>query len=368
MNPNSDEIPLFIEILPSCNDSVPRGPDRIEVLISAVDPQDCGPLLKDLSKMMVPRDESLAHLKRVKRCAATTATNDSSSCCSNIDFENDMMGQQPPTKKAKLNLLILMCRSTTTTHSQHITVVAALVQKYNLQLQTIHVPGRPAESSHELQEFNAIWPTIYFKKNTREHQELSDDFIKLSSSPGEVNHMVVRGMALAHADLDQYGCSGNRNGGGGGGAVIMDPVSETVISKSHDEWTLLTTTSTPTNPLCTPVLLALQGVSRLERRAALGYGMESEEFTKGQYLCTGYDIYLTREPSVFEAMALVHSRMRRVVFAVSNLEDGGLGGTGESSAVHCLPATNHRYRVFKCAAHQKELILGTVSASSPQDT
>jgi len=52
---------------------------------------------------------------------------------------------------------------------------------------------------------------------------------------------------------------------------------------------------------------------------------------------------------VFEAMALVHSRIRRVVFGVPNKVDGGLGGTGIETAVQSLP-TNHHYRVFACAA------------------
>ena len=63
-----------------------------------------------------------------------------------------------------------------------------------------------------------------------------------------------------------------------------------------------------------------------------------------------YDLYTTHEPSVFEAMALVHSRIRRVVFGRANPFDGGLGGTGPDTAVHCLAGTNHHYRVFFCAA------------------
>ena len=45
-----------------------------------------------------------------------------------------------------------------------------------------------------------------------------------------------------------------------------------------------------------------------------------------------YDLYTTREPGVFEAMALVHSRIRRVVFGIPNEKDGGLGGTGMEDA------------------------------------
>ena len=65
-------------------------------------------------------------------------------------------------------------------------------------------------------------------------------------------------------------------------------------------------------------------------------------------LCLSYDIYLTKEPGIFESMALVHSRVGRVFFCVDNCEEGGLGGTGGDTSLHCLPGTNHRFRAFKC--------------------
>jgi tRNA-specific adenosine deaminase 3 len=61
-----------------------------------------------------------------------------------------------------------------------------------------------------------------------------------------------------------------------------------------------------------------------------------------------YDLFTTKEPSIFEAMALVHSRIRRVIFGSSNKLDGGLGGTGLDHAIHSLPGTNHHYRAFQC--------------------
>jgi len=155
------------------------------------------------------------------------------------------------------------------------------------------------------------------------------------------------------------------------GAIVVDPKTNQVVSSSSTERCRQQkehehhqqqrrehgqTTSTQLflddiNPLCTPVLLAIQGVSRLERSAAIGRGMDSEEFQKGQYLCTGYDVYTTREPNVYESMALVHSRVRRVIFGVTNSDDGGLGGSGLGTAVHCLPGTNHHYRAFRCCLH-----------------
>ena len=369
----SDGSPLFIEIRPSSN-APPRGPDRIQVLICSVDPQKCSPLLKDLSKI-VPKDEAISHLKRVKRLNWSQHERtheqrsdhvDSSETTSTTTVIGDSC-PSPPTKKAKLNLQVLLGRrnanASRTTGSSSCCdddeAITALVQMYNLEVQIALVPGRSAESAKELQEFNAIWPTIYFQKNTEEHkvqQEHCNQFL----SEAHVKQM-IRGMELAIEDATTVGVEGD-------GAVIMDPVSGRVVSTSRDELELLlssrsssllqqqekqehyqpTVPLTNANPLCTAVLLALQGVSRLERMAALGYGMESEEFKRGQYLCTGYDMYLTKEPNVFEAMALVHSRIRRVVFGVPNSYDGGLGGTGDPSAVNLLPATNHRYRVFMC--------------------
>jgi tRNA(Arg) A34 adenosine deaminase TadA len=127
------------------------------------------------------------------------------------------------------------------------------------------------------------------------------------------------------------------------GTVIVSPKTGLVIACSSLERTMQHTDET--NPLSTSILLAIQAVSRRERLAAMEHGMDSTSFRDGQYLCTGLDVYTTMEPSVFEAMALVHSRIRRLVFGCSRQE--GLGGLTEAS-VHCLPGTNHKYRAFQC--------------------
>lgn len=49
-------------------------------------------------------------------------------------------------------------------------------------------------------------------------------------------------------------------------------------------------------------------------------------------------------------MALVHSRVRRVIFGTIDREMGGLGGVQKSTmngGIHCLPGTNHHYRAFR---------------------
>ena len=62
----------------------------------------------------------------------------------------------------------------------------------------------------------------------------------------------------------------------------------------------------------------------------------------GPYLCTGYYVYVTHEPCIMCAMALVHSRMKRVFYGVK-VKEGGLGSTCK---IHTINNLNHHFEVF----------------------
>jgi tRNA(Arg) A34 adenosine deaminase TadA len=62
------------------------------------------------------------------------------------------------------------------------------------------------------------------------------------------------------------------------------------------------------------------------------------------YLCTGFDCYVAREPCAMCAMALVHSRMRRVVFLETDPVGGAVGG---AFRLHGKTALNHHFDVFQ---------------------
>ena len=65
------------------------------------------------------------------------------------------------------------------------------------------------------------------------------------------------------------------------------------------------------------------------------------------YLCTGFDCYMIHEPCAMCAMALVHSRVRRVIFCVPDSVHGALGG---AFRLHGQKSLNHHYQVYRVRA------------------
>lgn len=68
------------------------------------------------------------------------------------------------------------------------------------------------------------------------------------------------------------------------------------------------------------------------------------------YQLTGRTLFLTHEPCLMCTMALVHSRVKEVVFIHSMPKTGGCGGC---TIVADLPTINHRFNIW---FWKKELI------------
>ena len=89
--------------------------------------------------------------------------------------------------------------------------------------------------------------------------------------------------------------------------------------------------------------MAFDPADNLKRKAPLDNSPE-------EYLCTGYDLYVTHEPCVMCSMALVHSRIRRVFYGLENIAMGGLGSVYK---IHCQEGLNHHFEVFKDVSKDK---------------
>ena len=79
-----------------------------------------------------------------------------------------------------------------------------------------------------------------------------------------------------------------------------------------------------------------------EGAAAQGDGVAS--LACDDHLCTGCDAFITLEPCAMCAMALVHSRIHRVFYAIPSADQGALGSR---FLVHTQPSINHHFQVVR---------------------
>lgn len=193
-----------------------------------------------------------------------------------------------------------------------------IIQSYNLKLNKKDLPGRPAKSQAELLEWNQSnwWPTLYFAKQSDEFKESELELDLMKEEYGTM----TQGMKAAFSDAKMYKEHGIEvDDEFMYGAVIICPTTAKIISTSFDEMDAIVRENSCSSsdgdgndchdrsegkyqqaqngnsmdeekvrnllfecPLSTPVMFAIQGVSRKERKAAIGLGMDNDEFKNNQ--------------------------------------------------------------------------------------
>ena len=113
-----------------------------------------------------------------------------------------------------------------------------------------------------------------------------------------------------------------------------------------------------------PETAPLVGAKRAREKQEKNLGEKLTALHGRPYLCTGYDAYCAREPCVMCAMALVHSRVRRVVYGVPNAKAGALGG-GPAAPLHGQRTLNHHYDVFSFGLDERGFAAAAEAAGRP---
>ena len=310
---------------------------------AAVEPRRCGALLKELAEAA----PVAGHLKRVRREAPAAGGEatirvllcvaaESHDGARNNDNDDDAEPALPP-------------------------AVLDAVARYGLQPQRVRVPAGPPPDRAAAAEWGVHWPLSVTSCPAR-----------ADADADAVPEAEAAAMRAGIAAAEQQAAAAAAAGGRCNGAVIVDPATGAVVAAGRDA-------SLPrpgggfagwreggagAHPLRHAVIAALDEAARRDlatyhapttaQAAAELQGLDAAGVKRKHeasvalaaprpYLCTGWDCYVVHEPCMMCAMALVHSRVRRVVYARPDAAAGALESAARLQEVRSL---NHRYDVY----------------------
>lgn len=250
-------------------------------------------------------------------------------------------------KSTKVSVQILVCEADV--HSRE--DAHSMLNGYHDSIGTVGVVKVPACPPLTRDQYNSAvqhWP-VNFHENKEITRILSGTYFSSKDLSIIKNHMLEAVEMAKLAQENEQVCIG---------AVIVDPVTDSVIAKAYD-------IRKEEHPLHHATMVCIDLVARSQgggmrtfpakhkfyynsedvqyKDVELGVKGQTSEQKTGPYLCTGYHLYITQEPCIMCSMALVHSRIQRVYYG-TNFSEGALGSRYK---LHVQEGLNHHYEVFK---------------------
>ncbi|KAI5061969.1 hypothetical protein GOP47_0022508 [Adiantum capillus-veneris] len=346
---------LLWEVKQVLADSLPSE-SSVEVFAAQIQPKIASLLIRKLN-LCAPLT-SLSHVKRVRKVVHKDGV------------------------ELSIILCLAPCGSCEWSSNNAPSEVSAVVEEHQLTPFVTTVPQHEACSREEWEDQCRLWPTSYHPNAVKLHQVVTFEESQIKDV------CKFMGLAIRQAQLAR------KLGQPPNGVVIVDPSTGLLVSVGHDEtggWM-----NTPCDletgqgqsqgcscseanpdtqlsirkdhswhPLRHAVMVAIERAAEKNTADSSGVNtkrlrisessdsMERPSYVGDQYLCTGYDAYITREPCSMCAMALLHQRVRRVFYGIPNLKIGALGGLHR---LHGTQGLNHHYLVFQVSLSEEDLV------------
>jgi tRNA-specific adenosine deaminase 3 len=278
-----------------------------KAIVLRVSPQDTANVLQRFAEEVPLNRYGLGHLKRVRRTKFVAAA------------------------EAGYVIEVLVCPE------KDLCMTPPGIQKLcERNSSIVEVPKYEPVTKEEYEVWNRHWPSNFRPNQLDKERE--------RGFSEEEKKQILYYCNLVDADSQDCSTIMQRPLGGG---IIVNPVNEQVVTSAGRIMKKLAAqhgSNALQHPLSDAVMLCIEGVAAAvnDFEAHIG-AIEMQPVPEDQYLCTGLDLYLVDEPDIMDAMALVHSRIRRVFFT---REDAARGALSSLYRLHCQRDLNHHYRVF----------------------
>lgn len=252
---------------------------------------------------------------------------------------------------------ILLAAVTELSHDNCVQLVSSQLPHLQPTVATCQVPAEAPKTRAQHLDACAYWPCNFHPEKGIERL-LAGEFFDAEELLVQRRHMKL----AVEAACEKQSLAG---------AVVIDPRTNSIVATAVDK--------RHQNPSHHAVMLCLEKVAEVQRLlfregecSSRAPGALAAEWQPSQddslmdvsdsccrggnelpYLCTGFDVYVTREPCMMCAMAMVHSRVRRVFYGCCT-EQGALGS---KCKLHRQRQLNHRYLAFKKLMEEECLAL-----------
>ncbi|XP_072541103.1 probable inactive tRNA-specific adenosine deaminase-like protein 3 [Salminus brasiliensis] len=322
------------DILPVLSDEQSQDTKLLDAYAAPItEKRETSRLVKELSVLYPLPD--LQHIKRVRACKDKTAPHP-------LEVIVCLAGDVPEQEGKRPALADLLCSKTFDPRG--------LGEPFLVQ-----IPASPPLTRPQFEQASKHWPTS-FHEDKQVTSALRGQLFSSREKAKMQDHMMT---AIEAAR------SGHALGMDAVGAVIVDPQSGRTVAVAHD-------CRRGSHSLHHAVMVCIDlvaysqggGAYQYEKYPACSYSLPDPQVTLGHvdvsalenhccsdkaresgqpYICTGYDLYVTREPCVMCAMALVHSRINRVFYGAASAD----GALGSKYKIHCQKDLNHHFEVYK---------------------